>query len=145
MLLRGDQHVLLAGADLHALLGLQADVVLLRLQQHRPLVGDLAQLAALGEQADVAAGVDHHLLPGGHLLVLPGHAVDVLAGGQGQARVIRARSPVQRSAPSCMLSQLRASRMASAATVLLARLGGMTVVFLNGLTWECVTNSCSMA
>ncbi len=49
-------------------------------------MGDLAQLAALGEQADVAAGVDHHLLPGGHLLVLPGHAVDVLAGGQGQAR-----------------------------------------------------------
>lgn len=23
--------------------------------------------------------------------------------------------------------------------------GGMTVVFLNGLTWECVTSSCSMA
>ena len=93
VLLRGDQHVLLAGADLHALLGLQADVVLLRLQQHRPLVGDLAQLAALGEQADVAAGVDHHLLPGGHLLVLPGHAVDVLAGGQGQARRRRRGDP----------------------------------------------------
>ncbi|KMQ53487.1 hypothetical protein ACS96_27505 [Pseudomonas aeruginosa] len=58
---------------------------------------------------------------------------------------MRARSPVQRSAPTCMLSQLRARRMASAATVLLARLGGMTVVFLNGLTWECVTSSCSMA
>ncbi|VTS53684.1 Uncharacterised protein [Streptococcus dysgalactiae subsp. equisimilis] len=93
VLLRRDQHVLLAGADLHALLGLQADIVLLRLQQHRPLVGDLAQFAALGEQADVAAGVDHHLLPGGHLLVLPGHAVDVLAGGQGQARRRRRGDP----------------------------------------------------
>lgn len=37
---------------------------------------------------------------------------------------MRARSPVQRSAPTYMLSQLRARRMASAATVLLARLGG---------------------
>ncbi|MNT50323.1 hypothetical protein D3C72_1872370 [compost metagenome] len=85
--------MLFAGGDFGALVGLDADGVVLRLQQQFALVGDVAHGAALREQAQVAACVDDYLFTGADLLVLLGDAVDMGAcrhhdaggGGGGDA------------------------------------------------------------
>ena len=73
---RRHQHVLLAGADFHALICSHLDAVVLGLQQQLTVLGDMAHVTALGEQADagrwqqLADGLgDYHVALDGELLL----------------------------------------------------------------------------
>ncbi|MNI74526.1 hypothetical protein D3C73_1306140 [compost metagenome] len=83
MLVCRHQHVLLAGADFHALIRLHMDAVVLGLQQQLAVMGDMAHVATLGKQSELIACIDHHFPAGGELLVLLRNAVDVLACTHG--------------------------------------------------------------
>ena len=82
---RRHQHVLLAGADFHALICLHLDAVVLGLQQQLTVLGDMAHVTALGEQAQLVTRVNHHFFTGGQLQVLLRDAVDVFACAYGNA------------------------------------------------------------
>jgi len=58
VLVRRHQHMLLAGAELHALIRLHPDAVVLGLQQQLAVMGDMAHVAALGKQTDFVACID---------------------------------------------------------------------------------------